>query len=123
MAADAARRARAPGPLQACARHRDVGRRARATARRTRRGADMNFAAAETIAKTVLYEGYVLYPYRPSAIKNRQRWTFGGVYPRGESSAAEGGAPLRCECVVEGDSLTRIEIRLRFLHLVTRQVF
>ena len=83
----------------------------------------MNFAAAEAIAKTVLYEGYVLYPYRPSAIKNRQRWTFGGVYPRGESSAAEGGAPLRCECVVEGDSSTRIEIRLRFLHLVTRQVF
>ena len=29
---------------------------------------------AERIARAVLYEGYILYPYRPSAIKNRHRW-------------------------------------------------
>ncbi|MEA2450462.1 MAG: hypothetical protein QOG63_2394, partial [Thermoleophilaceae bacterium] len=33
------------------------------------------------IADAVLYEGYLLWPYRRSAMKNRQRWTFGGVYP------------------------------------------
>jgi hypothetical protein len=37
------------------------------------------FALAEQIATAVLYEGYILYPYRPSSVKNRQRWTFGGV--------------------------------------------
>ena len=38
------------------------------------------------IADAVLYEGYVLWPYRRSALKNQRRWTFGGVYPaaRGE---------------------------------------
>ena len=30
------------------------------------------------IADAVLYEGYLLWPYRRSATKNRQRWTFGG---------------------------------------------
>ncbi len=36
----------------------------------------------EQIAAAVLYEGYVLWPYRRSATKNQQRWTLGGVYPR-----------------------------------------
>ena len=30
------------------------------------------------IARAVLYEGYLLYPYRPS-VKSCQRWTFGSV--------------------------------------------
>jgi hypothetical protein len=37
----------------------------------------MNQALLDQIVNTVLYEGYILYPYRPSE-KNRQRWTFGG---------------------------------------------
>ena len=40
----------------------------------------MNRALVDPIANAVLYEGYILYPYRP-AVKNRQRWTFGGLYP------------------------------------------
>ena len=52
----------------------------------------MNRAAVERIAEAVLYEGYILYPYRPS-VKNRQRWTFGGLYPgiglEAQLSAAE----------------------------------
>ena len=35
----------------------------------------------ESVVQALLYEGYMLYPYRPSSVKNRQRWTFGGVYP------------------------------------------
>jgi len=42
------------------------------------------------IADAVLYEGYLLWPYRRSATKNRLRWTFGGVYPEAWSAA---GAP------------------------------
>jgi hypothetical protein len=42
----------------------------------------MNRAAAERVAAAVLYEGYLLYPYRRSALKNRQRWPLGALYPR-----------------------------------------
>ncbi len=41
----------------------------------------MIFDREREIADAILYEGYILYPYRASAIKNRQRWTFGGVFP------------------------------------------
>ena len=34
----------------------------------------MNFESAKKIADAVLYEGYVLYPYRASASKNRLRF-------------------------------------------------
>ena len=37
----------------------------------------MNLERVDQIAKAVLYEGYMLYPYRPSSVKNRQRWNFG----------------------------------------------
>ena len=35
----------------------------------------------EAIARAVLYEGYLLYPYTRSAVKNQVRWTFGGLHP------------------------------------------
>ena len=41
----------------------------------------MNLALVEKVVRAVLYEGYLLYPYRPSSVKNRQRWTFGALYP------------------------------------------
>ena len=39
------------------------------------------------IADAVLYEGYLLWPYRRSALKNQRRWTFGGVFPEAHSRA------------------------------------
>ena len=42
----------------------------------------MNAISREDIADAWLFEGYILYPYRPSSIKNQQRWTFGGLFPR-----------------------------------------
>ena len=50
----------------------------------------MNAALVDGIVKAVLYEGYMLYPYRPS-VKNRQRWTFGGLYPRAYCAAQGAG--------------------------------
>ena len=47
----------------------------------------MNQGLVDQIAAAVLYEGYILYPYRPS-VKNRQRWTFGGLVPRAYSAVA-----------------------------------
>jgi hypothetical protein len=84
----------------------------------------MNLAKVDQIAKAVLYEGYMLYPYRPSSVKNRQRWNFGVVYPRAYSEA-EGGeeaCSMRTECLVSGNAETTIELRLRFLHLQTRSL-
>jgi hypothetical protein len=84
----------------------------------------MNKAAADRIAKAVLYEGYMLYPYRPSAIKNKQRFNFGVVYPRVFSEAQRGTDPwtMHTECLVEGSSAARLEVQVRFLQLVERSV-
>ena len=37
----------------------------------------MNWTPAEAVADAVLYEGYLLYPYRANALKNARRATFG----------------------------------------------
>ena len=47
----------------------------------------MKFEGVEKIANAVLYEGYMLYPYRPSSTKNRQRWNFGTLYPQAFAEA------------------------------------
>jgi hypothetical protein len=80
----------------------------------------MNFASVEKIADAVLYEGYILYPYRPSSIKNQQRWNFGTLYPRTFAEAQSPAEPcsFRTELLVEGSSATGIELRLRFLQMV-----
>jgi hypothetical protein len=77
----------------------------------------------EKIAATVLYEGYVLWPYRRSATKNQRRWTFGGVYPRAYSEAEGGNDPwlMQTQCLVLGEAPT-VEVKIRFLHVVERKV-
>ncbi|MGH6822688.1 MAG: hypothetical protein ACRECP_06865 [Methylocella sp.] len=83
----------------------------------------MNLAPVEAIVKAVLYEGYILYPYRSSNVKNRQRWTFGGVYPRDYARQEENCAcSIQTECLVRGGLETVVEVHLRFLHLVRREV-
>ncbi|MDQ3579239.1 MAG: hypothetical protein M3443_16925, partial [Actinomycetota bacterium] len=42
-----------------------------------RRGRLMSLELARTVADAVLYEGYLLYPYRATSSKNRVRWQFG----------------------------------------------
>ena len=51
---------------------------------------DMNIELVEKIANAVLYEGYMLYPYRPTAVKNRQRFNFGSLSPKAYSEAQQG---------------------------------
>ncbi len=82
----------------------------------------MNTKSIDAIANAVLYEGYMLYPYRPSSVKNRQRFNFGVLYPRAYSEAQAGSDAWsnQTECLVEGSSLTAIEIKVRFLKLVAR---
>jgi hydrogenase maturation protease len=83
----------------------------------------MNQQLVDTIVNAVLYEGYILYPYRASAKKNRQRFTFGRVYPEAYSIAQAGAEPciMQTECLVQGLSAT-LEIAVRFLHPMARDV-
>ena len=80
--------------------------------------------AAKKIAEAVLYEGYLLWPYRRSSRKNQQRWTFGGVYPREYSEARGEDDPwiMQTQCLVRGDGAPTIEVNVRFLHVVERKV-
>src|SRR5215472_8126631 len=86
----------------------------------------MNIEQVKEIANAVLYEGYLLYPYRHSAIKNRQRWTFGVVYPQEYSQANGGIEPwaMQTECLVawQEDSDTAIDVYVCFLHLLVRKI-
>jgi hypothetical protein len=81
----------------------------------------MNLRLVESVARAVLYEGYLLYPYRPSAIKNRQRFNFGVVYPQSYGLAHNEPWSMQTECLVTGDEQTRIDARVRFLHLLARE--
>jgi hydrogenase maturation protease len=83
----------------------------------------MNRSLVDQVVNAVLYEGYMLYPYRPS-VKNRQRWTFGGLYPEAYCRAAGGGdAPSnQTECLVRGTPQTTLDVTVRFLHLTERLV-
>ena len=82
----------------------------------------MNFVAVEKIAAAILYEGYILYPYRPTAIKNRQRWNFGTLHPRVYAQAQRPEEPYRlvAECLVEPEPAATLDVRLRFLQLLRR---
>ena len=84
----------------------------------------MNLGVVEQIAKAVLYEGYMLYPYRPSSVKNQQRWNFGVLCPQSYSVAQKGSEAwtMQTECLVEGSAMTGLEVRVRFLQLVARTI-
>ena len=78
----------------------------------------------ERIADAVLYEGYILYPYRPSAVKNQQRWNFGVVCPTAYELAQHGteSSTMQTECLIEVDSSTTVDVKVRFLHLLLREL-
>jgi hypothetical protein len=77
----------------------------------------------DQIANAVLYEGYLLYPYRPSSVKNRQRWNFGLVYPPNYAGVLDGSAfcAMQTECLVRGNDLSALTTRIRCLQVATRQ--
>jgi hypothetical protein len=81
------------------------------------------FERAHAIADAVLYEGYVLYPYRASAGKNQVRWQFGVLAPRAYSEAG-GSDPwvMQTECVVDPRVDPTVQLRLRCLQVQSRTV-
>ena len=82
-----------------------------------------SLALARQAADAVLYEGYLLYPYRSTAAKNQVRWQFGVLGPPGAAAAGLGEeADLAVECLIRpGDGDAAVTVHLRFLQLQHRQ--
>ena len=71
----------------------------------------MNFEPLEKIANAVMYEGFMLYPYRKSSVKNQQRWHFGTLAPAGGSETNM----MQTECLIEAKTNASVDIKVRFL--------
>lgn len=82
------------------------------------------FAAARAVADAVLYEGYVLYPYRASAPKNRFRWQFGVLVPPSVAiDDPSERSTVRTDCIVMTTEPTAaLWVRVRCLQAQRRSV-
>jgi len=78
--------------------------------------------AVAAVADAVLFEGYLLYPYRASAQKNALRWQFGVLVPPAVSAALAEPSASRTECVIDARPDATLRLRLRFLGLQRRSV-
>ncbi|TVT38212.1 hypothetical protein FNH05_24410 [Amycolatopsis rhizosphaerae] len=82
------------------------------------------FDQAKAIGDAVLYEGYLLYPYRASAAKNRVRWQFGVLMPPAYASPDRGEHAHACtEMLLEPGKGAAVHLRLRFLQVQERAVY
>jgi hypothetical protein len=81
------------------------------------------FELARKVADAVLYEGYLLYPYRASAAKNQARWQFGVLMPRlwSEDGPDEPWA-TQTECLLEAEETSTVRVLVRFLHVQAKTV-
>jgi hypothetical protein len=81
----------------------------------------VNLNAARAVADAVLYEGYILYPYRASAQKNQSRWQFGvAMSPRYCAADPSERSFLQTECVFEHTGEPMVEVVFRFLQVQRR---
>lgn len=79
-------------------------------------------ALARQVADAVLFEGYVLYPYRASAAKNRLRWQFGVLVPPAWGAECEEHDFQHTECLIEPRADAVLAVEVRFLHARRRTV-
>ncbi|WP_432119724.1 hypothetical protein [Streptomyces sp. bgisy032] len=96
------------------------------------------FEQMSAVADAVLYEGYLLYPYRRSSAKNRVRWQFGVLFPRdwveadgpvlpGVSGSADSWYQ-QTECLLRiprpggARARARVRVRVRCLQMQRKQV-
>ncbi len=84
-------------------------------------GTALNLDAARSVADAVLYEGYILYPYRASSAKNQSRWQFGVVMAPGYAAADPSETSFtQAECVLEHTGAPVVQVILRFLQVQRR---
>ncbi len=78
----------------------------------------------ENLTRTLLYEGYSLFPYYRNAIKNQKPIPFGVVYPTGYHAFNEHShCEMVTDCIVFGDKNVRVNVSVRFLHLIKTEIF
>ena len=83
--------------------------------------AGLNLDAVRRMADAVLYEGYILYPYRASAQKNRSRWQFGVVMaPQYAAADPSERSFTQTECALEHSGQPEVQVILRFLQVQRR---
>ena len=118
------RRAHLVGRLQVQPGPDHVGRDPADPAGRARRCLAMSLDHVRSIADAVLYEGYLLYPYRATSSKNQSRWQFGVLGPPAASAESFGEAPrMSMQCLLERPDETpgaKVTAHLRFLQLQVR---
>ncbi len=102
-------------------------------AEETSDGGPCDFEQLSAVADAVLYEGYLLYPYRRSSAKNRVRWQFGVLFPRdwvesegpvvpGVSGSADSWYQ-QTECLLRiRRSDASVRVRVRYLQVQCKQV-
>ncbi|MEU6071749.1 hypothetical protein ABZ864_46815 [Streptomyces sp. NPDC047082] len=83
---------------------------------------EARLALARQVADAVLFEGYVLYPYRASSAKNRLRWQFGVLVPPAWGAECEEHSFQHTECLMEPRSGATLAVELRFLRARRRTV-
>jgi hypothetical protein len=82
-----------------------------------------HLAHARRVADAILYEGYLLYPYRQSSQKNQVRFQFGVLMPPGYCAVDPHEGPAsQTECLLECSDDAQVRILVRFLHLQERTV-
>jgi hypothetical protein len=73
----------------------------------------------EQLVDSLLYEGYALYPYTPSAIKNATPTPFGIIYPPAYAGECPGAFDhLRLECLAECPPEAMLAATVRYLVMV-----
>ena len=76
-----------------------------------------------SVADAVLYEGYLLYPYRADSRKNQSRWQFGVLGPADAERAGIGeDSSLSAQLLVRGHGRPTVSAMVRFLQLQRRTV-
>jgi hypothetical protein len=76
---------------------------------------------ARAVADAVLYEGYLLYPYRATSRKNQSRWQFGVLGPQGAADEGIGeDHTLSAQVLVRSTGVPSLSGMARFLQLQHR---
>lgn len=80
-----------------------------------------NWEQVRAVADAVLYEGYLLYPYRANSQKNQSRWQFGVLGPTDAALTGIGeDSVLSAQMLVRAQDRPKVSIVVRFLQLQRR---
>ncbi len=83
----------------------------------------MSLHDARRVADAVLYEGYVLFPYRAKSLKSQVRWQFGVVAPKSVAENDPGERwSMQTEVLVDSNGAPVLDVKLRFLRVQSRTV-